>query len=208
MARFEITPSKTALLTIDLQNLFVKGYEPISAPDGPRIVERMNRLAAACRRRGILVIYTTHKVRRDMSNLGVFGEIIPQPKFISEDDEATDLYPGVDIQAGDVFLKKARFGAFTGTDLDLILRGKGIDTVIIGGIATNVCCETTARQANHLEYRVIFLSDGTASRGYPDMGFGAMTPEDVQRATCTVIGSYFGEVARVDEVIERIEQVP
>ncbi len=206
MVQFKIVPEKTALLVMDLQNVFVAGSEKFSAPDGLLIVERMNQLAAVCRSQRIPVIYTAHQMRRDMSNLGVFDEIIPQAKFISEDDKEAQLHPDLDIQEGDIILKKPRFGAFRGTDLDLILRGKHIETVIIGGVATSVCCETTARQAFHLDYRVIFLGDGTASWGYPDLGYGAMTPEDVQRATCTVIGTYFGEVARVKDVIERIEK--
>ncbi len=204
MVRFNIIPQKTALLAVDLQNLFVSGYPGISAPDGLKIVERMNRLAVSCRNKGIAVIFTKHIIRPDLSNLGVFGEIIKQPDYMLEDHEAAAFHANVVIQNGDLVLKKPRFGAFSGTDLNLILRGKGIDTVMIGGIATNICCETTAREANHLEYRVIFLSDGTAARGYDDIGFGPLTPEDVQRATCTVLASYFGEVSRVDDVIERI----
>jgi len=60
---------------------------------------------------------------------------------------------------------KPRFGAFQGTDLELILRSRGIDTVIVTGVATNVCCDTTAREAAVRDFRVFFLSDGTATHG-------------------------------------------
>ena len=209
MVQFNIVPSKTALLIIDLQNVFVEGYEPISAPDGLEILRRMNDLAEVCRKHGIPVIHAAHQLRADNSNVGVLGEILPDLKeggLISEVSEAAALHPGVEVKEGDIFLQKPRFGAFTGTDLDLILRGNSINTVIIGGIATNVCCETTAREANHHDYRVIFLSDGTTTAGYADQGFGYLTPEEVKKATLTTIAYIFGEVAKVDDVIRRIIQ--
>jgi len=206
MVRFNILPQKTALLVIDLQNLFVEGYPGISAPEGLEIVEHLNRLADTCREKGMAVVFTRHLLRPDLSNFGVFSEIIPSADYMLDSHPAAAFHPAVRIREGDIVLEKPRFGAFSGTDLNLILRGKGIDTVIIGGIATNICCETTAREANHLEYKVIFLSDGTAARPYDDIGFGALSAEDVQRATCTVLASYFGEVATMGEVIARIKK--
>lgn len=208
MAKFEVDPAKTALIVVDLQNIFVEGYEPISAPDGVRVVELMNKLAKVCRAHGLPVIHTAHQLRADNSNVGVLGEIVPsleEENLINEAFEPAAMHKGVEIEEGDIFLQKPRFGAFTGTDLDLILRGKGIDTVIIGGIATNICCETTAREANHHEYRVIFLSDGTTTAGYADQGYGYYSPEEVKKATLTTIAYIFGEVTEVDDVISRIE---
>ena len=175
----------------------------------PKIIDGLNlvfeRAGDACREKGMAVIFTRHLLRPDLSNFGVFSEIIPSADYMLDSHPAAAFHPAVRIREGDIVLEKPRFGAFSGTDLNLILRGKGIDTVIIGGIATNICCETTAREANHLEYKVIFLSDGTAARPYDDIGFGALSAEDVQRATCTVLASYFGEVATVGEVIARIK---
>lgn len=207
MVHFTIVPAKTALLVIDLQNVFVEGYEPISAPDGLRVVQCMNELANVCREHGVQVIHAAHQLRADNSNAGVLGEILPDLKtsgLISEVSEPGALHHGVEVKKGDIFLKKPRFGAFSGTDLDLILRGKGVDTVIIGGIATNICCETTAREANHHEYKVVFLSDGTTTAGYADQGWGYLSPEEVKKATLTTIAYIFGEVTTVDDVINRI----
>jgi nicotinamidase-related amidase len=207
MVNFNIVPSKTAFLVIDLQNIFVEGYEPISAPDGLRCLKLNNELAMVCRQHGILVVHAAHLIRDDGSNAGVLGEILPTLKqhgLINETSVSGALHPKVEVKPGDVFLKKPRFGAFSGTDLDMILRGKGIDTVIIGGIATNICCETTAREANHHDYKVIFLSDGTTTAGYADQGWGYYSPEEVKKATLTTIAYIFGEVATVGDVINRI----
>lgn len=207
MVRWSLDPARTALLVIDLQNIFVEGYDPISAPDGPQIVQRMNALAATCRSLGMPVIYTAHALRKDLSNIGQLEYVFPPMKtdhLITSGTETAAIHKRFIIEEGDIYLEKPRFGSFTGTDLDLILRGKGIDTVIIGGIATNVCCETTAREANHLEYKVVFLSDGTTSGGYADKGWGELTPAEVKKATLTILAYAFAEVTTCEDVANRL----
>ena len=126
--------------------------------------------------------------------------------LLSSGTQAVGIDDRYVIEPGDIYLEKPRFGAFTGTDLELILRGRGIDTVIIGGIATNVCCETTAREANHREFKVVFLSDGTTAGEFPDAGYGALTPAEVQKATLTIIAYAFGEVTTCDDVGTRLRR--
>ena len=73
MPNFPLHPTHTALINIDIQNCFIQGY-PISAPDGLAVLEKINRLAATCRKAGILVIHASIVMRPDGSNLGVLGE--------------------------------------------------------------------------------------------------------------------------------------
>ena len=204
MAQFQTNPQRTALLNVDLQNVFVEGY-PVSAPDGPKVVERVNHLIQACRARGLMVVHTAHVTRPDGSNVGVMGEIIPPVRdgMISKEAPGAALHPMLDVQPGDICIDKPRFGAFHATELELILRAQGIDTLIISGIATNICAETTAREANARDFRVIFLSDGTAT-----FDMNGVPGDQLQRATCASLGFAFAEVATVDEVIARIEQAP
>ena len=201
MVEFAITPARTALVNVDLQNCFVEN-SPIASPDGPKIVERVNRLASACRANGVAVVHTAHLLREDRSNTGVLGEILPVVNggIIDHGAPTGDYHPALEIGDDDILLEKPRFGAFHGTDLEMVLRNRGIDTVIISGIATNVCCETTAREANVRDFRVIFLRDGTACHG-----IGDLTAEDIQAATCATLGSVFAEVTTVDDVINRID---
>jgi nicotinamidase-related amidase len=110
------------------------------------------------------------------------------------------LHTGLVIDPRDILLDKPRFGAFYGTDLELILRKRGIDTIIISGVATNVCCETTAREAAVRDFHVIFLSDGTATA---DMA--GVSAAELQKATCATLGFLFAQVLTVDEVIRKIE---
>jgi len=208
MVRWELDPRRSALLVVDLQRLFVEGYPPISAPEGPAVLESMNKLSATCRELGVPVIYTAHALRPDLANIGILEQQFPPMKegLLSSGTQAVGIDDRYVIEPDDIYLEKPRFGAFTGTDLELILRGRGIDTVIIGGIATNVCCETTAREANHREFKVVFLSDGTTAGDFPDAGYGPLTSAEVQKATLTIIAYAFGEVTTCDDVGARLRQ--
>ena len=97
------------------------------------------------------------------------------------------------MDACDILLDKPRFGAFHGTDLELILRSRGIDTTIISGFTTNVCCETTAREAMVRDFCVLFLSDGTAG--------GSV---ERHQAALVTLGRRFAQVLTVDEMMQKI----
>ena len=201
MVNFEVVPERTALVNVDMQNCFVEG-SPIAAPDGLVVLERINRVAAACRRAGILVIHTSNVFRADGSNLGVLAEFDPIVKtgILNKGSAAAALHQKLVVDIRDILLDKPRFGAFHGTDLELILRSRGIDTLVITGIATNVCCETTAREAAVRDFRVLFLSDGTATFSIGDLSAAAL-----QKATCATLGRVFAQVLTVDEIIAKIE---
>jgi ureidoacrylate peracid hydrolase len=195
---------RTALLTIDLQNLFVAGY-PHSAPDGLPLLQRMNQLAAVCRQVGITVIHVSHVLRPDGSNTGILGDLHPEVRagLISRGSHAAALHHDLVNGPEDLLLEKPRYGAFHGTDLELILRARGIDTVIIGGIATNICCDTTAREAMMRDFRVFFLSDGTATTGTE-----RATAAELQQATLETLNGAFGHVLTVEEMVQAILEAP
>src|SRR6201996_3372814 len=85
-----------------------------------------------------------------------------------------------------------------------VVRGDDSETMVITGTVTNVCCESTVRDAVHREYKVIVVSDACAAQPYPDMGWGSLTAEDVQRVTLTVMAHEFGEVTTTVDLIERL----
>jgi len=196
MVDFALVPARTALLNVDLQNIFVEG-----SSDGLATLDRINRVAAACREAGILVIHTSHVLRPDGSNIGVLGEVVPQVKsgFLFKGAKTAALHEKLVVDSRDLLLEKPRFGAFHGTDLEPILRSRGIDTIVIAGIETNVCCDSTAREANARDFRVLFLSDGTATGGN-----ALATEAELQKATLATIGTLFGQVLTVDEVLRKI----
>ena len=155
---FPVIPSRMALVNVDLQKCFVDG--PLAPANALVVVERVNRLAAACRLAGILVVHTSHVFRPDGSNSGVLREIAPEVfdnRWLDKGQPLAALHPALHVDPRDILLEKPRFGAFYHTDLELVLRGRGVDTIIISGIATNICCETTAREAMVRDFRVFFL---------------------------------------------------
>jgi nicotinamidase-related amidase len=198
---FALVPERTALINIDLQRCFVR-ESAVYAPGGLAVLERLNRLAAVCREAGVTVVHTRLVLRPDGSNLGLFGEtsLPARAGMLSEDAPSAQLDGALVVLRGDIILDKPRFGAFFGTDLELILRSRGIDTLVIGGVATNVCCETTAREAMQREFRVFFLSDGTATA---DMG-GSPAAE-LQKASLATLRHLFAQVLTVEQAIGKIE---
>ena len=201
MPDFPLNPSTTALINVDMQRCFVEGT-PLASPRGVDLAQRINRLIAACREAGIVVIHTRGWLLRDGSNLGSVADLVPPfiRAFYTEGAPTAEIHDAVDVEHGDVILDKPRYGAFTGTDLESTLRSRGIDTIIVTGIATNICCETTAREASQLDFHVFFLSDGTATQ---DMN--GVSADDLQRATCASLGMVFAQIATIDEMIDKIK---
>lgn len=198
---FSLIPDTTALINVDMQHCFVEA-SPLASPDGPAVLERINELAGTCRDAGVLVVHTRGWMRPDGSDLGVMGQLVPPfiVELYTEGSPSAELHSALSVEDRDVILSKPRYGAFHGTDLELILRCRGIDTIIVSGIATNICCETTAREAAQRDFRVFFLSDGTATKN-----MNGVSAEDLQRATCASLGMVFAELATVDEMINRIQ---
>ena len=200
MAELCLVPGRTALINVDMQNCFVEG-SPVSAPGGLALLSLINELASTCRAAGILVVHASHVLRPDGSNAGLLAQNpLIASGMINKGCASAALHDRLIVDSADILLEKPRFGAFHGTDLELLLRSRGIDTIIVSGISTSVCCETTAREAAVRDFRVLFLSDGTAT-----FGIGDLTPEEIQRATCATIGMVFGRVVTSHNVITSLE---
>lgn len=192
-------PESTALILVDLQRCFVDRSSEFAAAGAAALLGRLNALAARCRDAGILVIITAHVLRPDHSNAGTLAERVPAVMhgMIDENGEGASLHPALDVEAGDVIIRKPRFSAFAGTDLDLILRTRGIDTVIVGGIATEICCESTARDAADRGLRVVFLSDGTATGAGPD----DPEAERTHAAALSRLDAFFADVMSISDLL-------
>jgi biuret amidohydrolase len=190
-----------------MQNDFVAAGAPMETPAARAMVPRLAEALKMCRAGGIRVIYTAHVHRRDGCDMGLLNDICPP---IGNQDALVDGTLGVEIYAdlapapGEHVIKKHRYSGFFGTDLDLILRGWGIDTVIVSGTTTENCCHATARDAMFRNYRVVFLSDATATYDYPDRGFGQMPNGDVHRATLVILATSTAHVMSVADLGVRL----
>jgi len=202
-----IHPTRTAMIVVDMQNDFVAQGAAMETPAARAMVPRLSESLCICRDAGIRVIYTAHVHRRDGCDMGVFDDMHPP---IAQRDALVDGTPGVEIYpelapaAGEHVIKKHRYSGFFGTDLDIILREWGVDTVIVSGTTTENCCHATARDAMFRNYRVVFLSDATATYDYPDRGFGPMANADVHHATLVVLAASTAHVMPVEEMRARI----
>lgn len=202
MPSFPLLPTTTALINVDMQRCFVEG-SPLAPPAGQALVPKINRLIEACRTAGVLVVHTRGWMAKDGSNLGVMSELVPPfiVDLYTEGSSTAELHPALDVSPQDLVVNKTRYGAFHGTDLAEQLRSRGISTVIISGIATNICCETTAREASQHDFRVVFLSDGTATKE-----MNGVAADDLQQATLASLGMVFAQIATIDEVVGKLRE--
>src|SRR6266851_5355246 len=128
--------------------------------------------------------------RRDGCDMGLFDDLHPPTAnrdALVDGTPGVEIYPALAPAAGEHVIKKHRYSGFFGTDLDIILREWGTHTVIVSGTTTENCCHATARDALFHNYNVIFLSDATGTFDYPDVGQGAMSAEEVHKATLVVL---------------------
>lgn len=130
--------------------------------------------------------------------------MIRNGEALADGTPGVEIYPEISPQPGEQVIRKHRYSAFFGTDLDMILRGSGVDTVIIAGATTENCCHATARDAFFHDYKVVFLSDATATFDYPDLGFGEMSASEVDAAILIILAASSANVMSVDQMRMRI----
>jgi len=198
-----LDPATTALLVIDMQNYFMADGELACCRDARDIVPNVNRLAASLRQTGGMVVWIQNAAPEETltswANLHEMYE--PEKRALrrerlSEGCEGYALWDALDIAPDDARVVKTRYSAFIqgSSDLEALLRKAGIGTVIVTGVATNVCCESTARDAMMRGFRTLMVSDANA----------AATDAEHNAALATFL-LFFGDVQSTDEVITRLE---
>lgn len=198
----EIDPSRTAVIVVDMENDFVAEGAPLESVQAREAVPNMQRTLACARETGMKVIYTTHAHREDGCDAGRFADLYPPiatKTGLVDGTNGVEIYPDLAPGPGEVVVKKHRYSAFFGTDLDIILRGSGIETVVVIGTTTENCCHATARDAMFRDYFVVFLSDATGTFDYPDVGHGALSAAEVHDATLKILAFSTADVMTTDE---------
>lgn len=181
---------RRALLVIDVQNDYFAGRHQITHPvdSFPTILLAM-ALAWA---RGIPIALIQHSATR------------PDADTFRPGTPGWMIHPEVLARPHDVVIEKKLVGSFTGTSLEEWLRGQGVDTVVIAGYMTQMCCDTTARQASHLGFRVEFLADATGTHDFANAG-GSVSAEELHRAALVTQASAFSRVLTVGEWASELE---
>src|SRR5579859_1487740 len=197
-----LDPAKTALVVIDMQNYFVKQGHQSEVPLAREIVPNINRLAAELRRRGGHVVWVrngTNDTRESWSNYHNYLQSRDRAeRRLQQMEVGADGYAYWhlnDIRPEDAQITKKRYSAFIqgSSDIERHLRDRGIDTILVTGTATNVCCESTARDAMMLNFKVVMVADGLATH-----------TDAEHNATLSNFYGQFGDVQTVDEAIESL----
>ncbi len=188
----------TALVVIDLQNVFMLPGMPVEVPVAREIVPNVNRLASAMRAAGGKVAWVKMTLDGQEQSWSSFFEGERRRdafKALLRGTHGHALHADLEVKPNDLIVEKHRYSAFIqgSSELDRILRGFGIDTVVIVGTLTNVCCESTARDAMMLNYKVVFVSDANAA-----------SSDEEHNASLGTILRVFGDVATTDETIGRL----
>lgn len=153
-------PAST-LIVVDMQRFFLDESSPTFTCGGVAILPTVKRVVDAFRRAGRPVVFTQHVHHPGDLDSGIMGWWW-QGRCIEGSPES-EIHPDVAPAPGEKVVVKHRYSAFYNTDLETVLRCLRVEDVVVTGIMTNLCCESTARDAYYRDYRVFFLADGTGS---------------------------------------------
>ena len=182
-----------ALLVIDVQNEYFTGKLPVSYP--PASLQQILRAMDAAHEAGIPTVLVQLAAPQ------------PDSTVFRKGSHEWELRPEVAARPHELTVHKSLPGSFTHTTLEAWLCEQGIDTVVIAGYMTQMCCDTTARQALHLGFGVEFLSDATGTLAVKNEA-GAVSAEELHRSTLVTQQSRFSRVLRASEWIEAIRRRP
>jgi ureidoacrylate peracid hydrolase len=207
----EVALESSAVVVVDMQNAFASpgGSIDLAGLDisgAGAVVRTIGSILAAARDRGVQVVYLQTGYKADLSNGG--GDASPNPrketalclmrarpelrgKLLVEGTWDFEIVPELGPQPGDVVVLKTRYSGFAGTALDSILRVRQIRSLFFVGIATNVCVESTLRDAYFHEYWPILVTDGVMQAG----------PPAAQQATIFNVESFFGWTLDAESLI-------
>ena len=195
-----VDPARTAHVVVDLQNGFMSPGAPVEVPTAREIVPNVNMISDQVRRAGglnVFLRYTYDEAER--FKWPAFYKAYSTPEntammkaAFTRGADHHGLWAGLDVKPGDLIVDKTRFSGFIAGTCDLhdLLQRRGIDTLIITGTVTNCCCESTARDAMQMDYKIIFVSDGNA----------AFTDAE-HNATLSSMVAIFADVMTADDVV-------
>jgi len=200
-----LDPAKTALVVVDMQNAFMlKGVAHAYCAMAEQIVPHINRLAAGVRETGGTVVWIKTTFTPDvLESWSVYYEMVSPEngqkriEALTADSKGHELWATLDVRPDDLIVEKKRFSAFIQGSSTLAeqLHARGIDTILVTGTVTNVCCESTARDAMMLNFRTIMVTDGNA----------AVTDED-HNAALAAFYLTFGDIMSTDQLIGLLKQ--
>ncbi|MGO9700897.1 MAG: isochorismatase family protein [Xanthobacteraceae bacterium] len=200
----ELDPRRTALVIIDMQELFCAPGAPAEVPGSRDIVEPINELTAELRKIGVPVIWVLHANSQTggRSDWELFFNYIVADDVREKTKQSLapgrqQVWSGLTVDAADTKVIKNRYSALIpgSSGLERLLRSLDIDTLLVAGTKTNVCCEATARDAMMLDFKVVMVSDCCAALS-----------DDEHRSALENMIQQFGDVMTGEEVLERLRR--
>ncbi len=198
----EFDPKTTALLVIDMQNFYIADGAPSYSPYARAIVPTVNRLVDAVRRFGSPVIWARNVTNTEALKgwTAHYGRMKPErveqrKRELAKNAESFRIWPELDVRDTDPKIDKIRYSALIpgASNLEKVLGENGVDTLIMCGVATNVCVESTARDAMMMNYRVLLAEDACAA-GDPAL----------HEASLISFYLYFGDVQTTDRIVANL----
>ncbi|MDN5405594.1 MULTISPECIES: cysteine hydrolase family protein [Pseudomonas] len=182
-----LDPASTALLVIDFQQEYFTGRLPI--PDGQKALNKARELIAFADKARIPVYQIQH--------------IAPAGSAVfALDGEGVKFHPQMLPRAGDTVLQKTTVSVFGSTELDRLLKEKGIKTVIIAGLMTHACVAGGARDAAPLGYQVVVASDASATRSITRADGSSIDANSLHRAALASVEDTFGDVMTTAQIVK------
>ena len=198
----DLDPAKMALVIVDMQNVFCQPGGALEIAPSRDTADNINQLTAACREANIPVIWIRSYHPPGGADWRMFFDYFITPERgkmaaeqLEESNPGSAIYAEMEVDPSDYVVNKVRDSAMIAgsSNLERLLRSLHRDTIIICGTRSNVCCESTARDAMMLDFKVLFVSDGTS----------AMSAEEHQ-ATLDTLAQSFADVVTTEEVLKDI----
>lgn len=189
--RLTLEKGKAALIVIDMQKYFTEKESGAYTCGAEAIIPNLQKLITAFRKAGRPVIYTKHVHHPDKIDAGIMGWW--WEGMCVEGSPESEIHEDLKPTPNEKVILKHRYSAFYNTDLETVLRCLKIEDLVVTGTMTNMCCESTARDAYHRDLRVFFPADGT----------GAMN-EEMHNATLLNLSFGFASITTVDRIIKEL----
>jgi nicotinamidase-related amidase len=189
----QLNPARSALLVIDMQRFFLDPASPSFTCGGLAILPNLKKLIQAYRSRKLPVIYTRHVHHPSLLDAGIMGWW--WQGMCKEGSPESEVYDDIAPRRGEKEVLKHRYSSFYNTDLETVLRCMKVEDLVICGIMTNMCCESTARGAYYRDFRVFFLADAT----------GSIT-EEMHLASLLNLAFGFAWVTNADTILAQLDK--
>lgn len=196
----ELDASKTALVVIDMQNTFCEPNSPAEVPQSRDIVNPINKFAKSLRDKGGQVIWVLHansqvgnKSDWELFFNNVVADEVKSRTIASLSPDKQKVWKDLTVDQRDITVIKNRYSALISgsSSLERVLRNLGIDTILIAGTKTNICCESTARDGMMLDFKIVMVEDCCAALS-----------DDEHQATLESIIQQFGDVRTSESILE------